>query len=98
MTDLPYPPPYQDLPTLAQHICVSERSIENWVNLGQFPRPKKVGTLDRWSWSEVRHFMEMRTIEDIQGNQRTIKEYEDSIINFPYPQFRKSRIYFVGMK
>src|SRR5215467_1960237 len=40
---LPYPPPYQDLATLSAHICASESAIENWVRLGLFPPPRKVG-------------------------------------------------------
>ena len=50
---LPYPPPYQDLATLSAHICASESAIENWVRLGLFPPPRKVGGKRLWSWSEV---------------------------------------------
>jgi hypothetical protein len=38
-----YPPPFQDLATLAEHICCGESTIENWVRLGLFPAPKKIG-------------------------------------------------------
>jgi hypothetical protein len=50
---LPYPPPYQDLATLALHICAAESTIENWVRLGLFPEPRKVGGKRLWSWKEV---------------------------------------------
>jgi hypothetical protein len=40
---LPYPPPYQDITTLSEHICAAESTIENWVRLGLFPEPRKVG-------------------------------------------------------
>jgi hypothetical protein len=40
---LPYPPPFQDLATLAEHICTGESTIENWVRQGLFPAPKKIG-------------------------------------------------------
>jgi len=50
---LPYPPPYQDLATLAEHICAAESTIENWVRLGVFPEPRKVGGKQLWSWKEV---------------------------------------------
>ena len=33
---LPYPPPYQDITTLSEHICAAETTIENWVRLGGF--------------------------------------------------------------
>jgi hypothetical protein len=50
---LPYPPPFQDLATLAEHICAAESTIENWVRLGLFPEPKKVGGKRLWCWREV---------------------------------------------
>ena len=50
---LPYPPPYQDLATLAAHICAGESTIENWVKLGLFPAPKKVGGKRLWRWKDV---------------------------------------------
>lgn len=51
---LPYPPPYQDLATLAQHICTGETTIENWVKMGLFPAPsKKIGGKRLWCWKEV---------------------------------------------
>jgi hypothetical protein len=54
---LPYPPPYQDLATLAAHICASESAIENWVKLGLFPAPRKVGGKRLWSWREVENHL-----------------------------------------
>jgi hypothetical protein len=50
---LPYPPPFQDLATLAEHICAGESTIENWVRLGIFPQPKKMGGKRLWAWKEV---------------------------------------------
>jgi len=50
---LPYPPPYMDLATLSQHICVGESTIENWVKLGQFPPPRKIGGKRLWKWEDV---------------------------------------------
>jgi predicted site-specific integrase-resolvase len=50
---LPYPPPYQDLATLAVHLCVGESTIENWVRQGLFPAPRKVGGKRLWQWKEV---------------------------------------------
>lgn len=65
---LPYPPPYQDLATLAQHICTGESTIENWVKLGLFPEPKKkIGGKRLWSWQEV----ERHLAGDDSGAQST---------------------------
>lgn len=54
---LPYPPPWQDLSTLAQHICAGETTIEGWVRTGQFPQPKKVGGKRLWCWKEVERWL-----------------------------------------
>jgi predicted DNA-binding transcriptional regulator AlpA len=50
---LSYPPPWQDTMTLAQHICVSPSTIENWVAAGILPPPRKRGGKLMWKWSEV---------------------------------------------
>jgi hypothetical protein len=50
---LPYPPPFQDLATLAEHICCGETTIENWVKTGVFPPPRMQGGKRLWSWKEV---------------------------------------------
>ena len=57
---LPYPPPFQDLATLAEHICAGESPIENWVRQGLFPQPRKIGGKRLWQWKEVeRHLAAM---------------------------------------
>jgi predicted DNA-binding transcriptional regulator AlpA len=53
LEQLPYPPPWQDTPTLAQHICVSASTIENWVAQGILPAPRKRGGKLMWKWAEV---------------------------------------------
>lgn len=58
MTDLPYPPPYQDLETLSQHLCAGESTIERLVQMGQFPKPRKLGGKRVWSWAEVCRFID----------------------------------------
>lgn len=50
---LPYPPPFMDLRRLAEHICASERSIENWVKTGEFPAPRMQGGKRLWRWKDV---------------------------------------------
>jgi hypothetical protein len=57
---LPYPPPYQDLATLAEHLCTSEHAIEGWVKRGEFPAPKRQGGKRLWSWREVERHLEGR--------------------------------------
>jgi predicted DNA-binding transcriptional regulator AlpA len=50
---LAYPPPFQDLHTLAVHLCTGESTIENWVRMGIFPAPKRIGGKRLWQWKEV---------------------------------------------
>ena len=50
---LPYPPPFMDLATLAAHICLSERAVEEWVKDGRLPPPKTNKGKRLWRWKEV---------------------------------------------
>lgn len=50
---LPYPPPWQDKNTLAEHLSVSSNTIENWSAQGKLPPPRKIGGRLMWKWSEV---------------------------------------------
>lgn len=50
---LPYPPPFMGLRTLAEHIDASESSIENWVKMGTFPKPRLQGGKRLWRWKDV---------------------------------------------
>ncbi len=55
MTDRPlnYPPPWQDMVTLCKHLCLSAKSVENWVAQGILPAPRKRGGKLMWKWAEV---------------------------------------------
>ena len=50
---LPYPPPWQDAPTLCKHICISESTLDNWIRDGILPPAQKIGGKRMWKWSEV---------------------------------------------
>lgn len=50
---LPYPPPWQDMATLCEHICVSPNTVEKWVAEGILPPPRKRGGKLMWKWNEV---------------------------------------------
>ena len=54
---LPYPPPFQDLRTLAQHVCLGESTIEDLVKAGMFPRPRKIRGKRLWEWEKVRAYL-----------------------------------------
>ena len=54
---LPYPPPFQDLATLSEHICAAESTIENWVKMGIFPKPVKHGGKNFWEWEKVQRHL-----------------------------------------
>lgn len=50
---LPYPPPWQDAPTLAVHLSISVETIDNWVSKGIIPPARQRGGKRMWKWSEV---------------------------------------------
>jgi hypothetical protein len=52
-SSLPYPPPFQDIATLAKHLCTGESTIENWVKLGAVPPARKIMGKRLWVWTEV---------------------------------------------
>lgn len=54
---LPYPPPWQDARTLAEHICCSEGTIDNWVREGLLPPPRLIRGKRMWRWSEVDQYL-----------------------------------------
>jgi excisionase family DNA binding protein len=55
---LPYPPPYQDLRTLAEHLCLGESTVEEWVKLGKLPAARKKGGKRLWKWKEVEEYLD----------------------------------------
>jgi hypothetical protein len=56
---LPYPPPFMDLATLAEHICMGESTIERHVREGLFPPPTTVQVGKKlWSWKVVQRHLE----------------------------------------
>lgn len=50
---LPYPPPWQDAPTLCAHLCISESTLDNWIRDGILPPAQKIGGKRMWKWSDV---------------------------------------------
>lgn len=59
---LPYPPPFMDLATLAEHICLGESTIEKHVREGTFPKPTTFqGGKKLWAWKTVTKHLEGKT-------------------------------------
>lgn len=55
---LSYPPPFQDLKTLAANTCLGERTIEDLVKAKRFPQPRRDKCGKRlWVWQEVYEFL-----------------------------------------
>lgn len=50
---LPYPPPWQDAPTLCAHLCISEGTLDNLVRQGKLPAARWLGGKRVWKWAEV---------------------------------------------
>jgi hypothetical protein len=56
------------LATLSKHICAAESTIENWVRLGLFPEPKKIGGKRLWEWTKVaRHLAIQEQVTSSSG-------------------------------
>ena len=51
-------PTYMDLRRLSFELSCGESTIENWLRLGQFPVPRKVGGKRLWAWKEVERFLD----------------------------------------
>lgn len=58
MKHLPYPPPWQDAPTLCRNLCISETTLDTWVRQGILPPARHRGGKRMWKWSEVDRLME----------------------------------------
>lgn len=58
---LPYPPPWQDAPTLCAHLCISEGTLDNWVRQQILPPARPRGGKRMWKWSEVESYMDGNT-------------------------------------
>lgn len=55
--DTQFIPPWQDMVTLCRHICVSTTTVDNWVEQGILPPPRKRGGKLMWKWSEVDEYL-----------------------------------------
>lgn len=66
-------PPFQDLRTLAQHVGMSEHTIEKLVREGRFPEPRrnKCGKFI-WVWDEVERHMKAPD-DDLGGEAERIR-------------------------
>jgi len=53
MKNLPYPPPWQDAPTLCAHLCISDTTLDAWVRQDILPPAKVRGGKRMWEWAEV---------------------------------------------
>jgi hypothetical protein len=58
---LPYPPPWQDAPTLCAHLCITENTLGTWVRQGILPPARPRGGKRMWEWSEVDRYMRGET-------------------------------------
>lgn len=50
-------PPWQDMPTLCRHICVSPNTVDTWVKEGLLPPPRRIKGKQMWRWLEVEAYL-----------------------------------------
>lgn len=69
-------PPYQDIATLTENLCISERTVDVWVKQGLLPPPVTRGTKRLWKWSQVEQYLDgsgagpEAELEDIRNETR----------------------------
>ncbi len=68
-------PPYQDIATLTENLCISERTVDVWVKQGLLPPPVTRGTKRLWKWSQVEQYLDAPAgpeseLEDIRNETR----------------------------
>jgi hypothetical protein len=75
-------PPFQDIATLSGNICAGESTIENWVRMGLFPPPKKIGGKRLWEWAKVRkHLARDDNKEAVSPEAEAIRNATRAAIN-----------------
>jgi predicted DNA-binding transcriptional regulator AlpA len=47
------PPSYVSKAVLAAELCMSESTVDEYVQRGLFPKPIKIGGCVRWRWADV---------------------------------------------
>lgn len=55
---LPYPPPWMDISTLCEHVCLCENTVDAWVKAGALPPARLRRGKRMWKWSEVETYLE----------------------------------------
>jgi excisionase family DNA binding protein len=53
-----YPPPYQDIEVLSEHLSVTRRTIDTWVKVGKLPAPRVQGGKRLWKWTDVQRYLD----------------------------------------
>ena len=65
-----YPKPYMSITTLAEHLDLSVRTVEEWVRIGKLPKPLTRDGKRLWVWKDVVKAMEaMREVEADEEKQ-----------------------------
>jgi excisionase family DNA binding protein len=52
-----YPPPYQDIEVLCEHLSVTRRTIDTWVKIGKLPAPLVRRGKRIWKWTDVERYL-----------------------------------------
>lgn len=51
------PPPWLDTETMCWHLCISDRTLDNWCDAGILPPARKRGGKLMWKWAEVDQYL-----------------------------------------
>jgi len=70
-----YPPPYMSITTLAEHLDLSVRTVEEWVRCGKLPKSLDTRGKRLWRWRDIDEAMQkMRAAEADEQREQRMRE------------------------
>lgn len=66
-------PPYQDIATLTENLCISERTVDVWVKQGLLPPPVTRKGKRLWKWSQVEQYLDGPSVAGPEGELEEIR-------------------------
>ena len=83
----PYAPDLVDLDTMAYRLCMSTRTVHDYVARGWLPKPVKIGNVNRWHWPDILEMVESLKNQSERDGVEQVDEYSEGIDHVaPPPQ------------
>lgn len=71
-----FPPDYVSAQTLAYRLDCSRSTVDDYVRRGVLPKPLRLGTLQRWRWSDIEVWI-AHTSVDFRGQEFAAGDWDD---------------------